>query len=601
MDWFWRVYQWVEKTFWNSLSKKLCGFLFVSLFQLILIAYLYVELDSVRGQLRAGPLSESVRQGMAESLDAVLMWSTGFWVFSLCLIVFLIWYLRFLIVRPINLIISIFNEIGAGEGDLSRDIPTITFDEIRDLSVSYNRFVTKMREIIGQVRLMSVRIAMDSARTRNNVHESLSSAGQQDACATLVRDASGESTLGIERVTVQAHEISETTSSNLAVARQSYEELNLVAERIYGISQQVGHFNQTVEDLSQRSISIKSIVDLIKTISEQTNLLALNAAIEAARAGEAGRGFAVVADEVRKLSERVKSATNEVSSNIEGMLSLVANTEVETNDISHGTEDARQVVERASQHFRDMIGDFEHTSGNLNSIVSTLDGLEGANRQINQHVSEIHSLGRNVKTCLDLTDATSEELSSAAEQVQELVSRFVIGVGPYDQMVNRVHAARDELQQRLREFQAQGVNISDQSYRPIPGVTPAKFHTQYDQQVEQALQRIYDQCAGDIPASRFCVMTDTNGYAPTHMSSLSRPLSGNAEIDLANSRDKRMFNDIAGLKSARNTRPFLLHTYSRDTGEVLSELTMPVYLDGRHWGGLRLGFDPRLLLEQSGV
>lgn len=600
MGWFWRTYAFIEKTFWNSLGKKLGSFLFISLFQLILIVYLYVELSGLRDALRAGAVSEAGRQAMAGTLDEVLIWSAAFWVFSLVTIVFQIWYLRYLIVRPIRMIITIFNEIGAGEGDLSRDIPTITFDEIRELSQSYNRFVTKMREIISLVRLMSVRIALDSARTRKNVAESLAIARDQDACATRVHETSDASTQGIEELTVQAHSISDTTLSNLGLARESFDELNIVAERISNISQQVGHFNKTVEDLSERSASIKSIVDLIQAISDQTNLLALNAAIEAARAGEAGRGFAVVADEVRKLAERVKVATNEISGNIEGMLGLVANTEVETGEISTGTEAAREVVARASQHFRIMIEDFERTAGSLNDMVSTLDTLAGSNRQINGHVSEIHGLGQDVKARLDRTEHDAEELSADTEQVQELVSRFIVGEGPFDQMVNRVRVARDALQDLLAQSLAAGLNIHDQNYRPIPGTQPQKYHTSYDEQLAARLQPVYDRCAAEAGACRFCVMTDLNGYAPTHMSSASRPLTGNLEQDVANSRDKRIFNDPAGLRSARNTRPFLLHTYCRDTGEVMSEIALPVMVNGKHWGALRYGFDPQALLQHSG-
>jgi methyl-accepting chemotaxis protein len=597
MGWFWRSYEFVEKTFWNSLGKKLASFLFISLFQLILIIYLYLELDSMRSALRTGVISEAGRQSMLSTLDGVLYWSIGFWVFSLAAIVFQIWYLRFLIVRPIRRIITIFNEIGAGEGDLSRNIPTITFDEIRELSLSYNRFVAKMREIISLVRLMSVRIALDSARTSKNVSESLSIARNQDECATRVHETSDASTQGVEELTVQAHAISDTTQSNLKLARESFSELNLVADRIANISQQVGHFNQTVDDLSARSASIKSIVDLIQAISDQTNLLALNAAIEAARAGEAGRGFAVVADEVRRLAERVKDATNEISGNIEGMLTLVANTAVETGEISEGTAAAREVVERSSQHFRIMIEDFERTTGSLHEMVSTLDTLADSNRQINGHVSEIHRFGQDVKARLDRTEHDAGELSTDTEQVQELVSRFIVGEGPFDQMVNRVREARDALQLLLTQSQASGININDQNYRPIPGTRPQKYHTSYDEQLTPRLQPIFDRCAVEAGACRFCVMTDVNGYAPTHMSSASQALTGDAELDVANSRDKRMFNDPAGLKSARNTRPFLLHTYCRDTGEVMSEIALPVMVNGKHWGALRYGFDPQALLQ----
>jgi methyl-accepting chemotaxis protein len=92
---------------------------------------------------------------------------------------------------------------------------------------------------------------------------------------------------------------------------------------------------------------------------------------------------------------------------------------------------------------------------------------------------------------------------------------------------------------------------------------------------------------------------DGNGYAPTHNSWYSRPPSGDAQKDLAESRDKRLFNDPAGLRAARNVQPFLLQTYSRDTGEVLSEVDLPLELSGRHWGALRIGFDPNVLLSQG--
>jgi methyl-accepting chemotaxis protein len=302
-------------------------------------------------------------------------------------------YLRYLIVRPLERIIEIFREIGAGLGDLSREIPAITHDEIRELSESYNVFLKKMREIITNVRLMTIRIAMDSTRTRQNVGESLGSARRQDALASEVQASSDQTTHGINQVSEQTQAISGSTAVNLEVARTSYGELQEVTERIVQISERVGRFNVTVDDLNQRSASIKTIVDLIKDISDQTNLLALNAAIEAARAGEQGRGFAVVADEVRKLAERVKSATNEISGNIDGMLSLVSETQRETNQITSDTEVARDVVAKASQHFGKIVGDYEQTVDSLSEIAQTMEVFAQTNRQVNTNVTDINQLG----------------------------------------------------------------------------------------------------------------------------------------------------------------------------------------------------------------
>ncbi|RKQ55395.1 methyl-accepting chemotaxis protein [Vogesella indigofera] len=597
MNWFWRTYYLMEKSFWNSLTKKLCSFFFISLFQLILIAYVYLALDDIRQLVGGQELTEPIRQQIFSLLDKTMIWSFAIWCVSLVFIAFMVWYLRFLIVRPLQMIIAIFHEIGAGEGDLSREIPTITYDEIRDLSLSYNEFLKKMREIISNVRIMTIRIAMDSTRTRKNIGESLSSAKQQAELASQVRDSSDKTTAGINQVSAETQSISTTTVGNLAMARESYAELQDAATRIGEISGRVGAFNTTVVELNNRSASIKTIVDLIKDISEQTNLLALNAAIEAARAGESGRGFAVVADEVRKLAERVRVATEEISGNIDGMLNLVSHTQEATARINTDTAQALDVVNRSSQHFGRMMSDFENMASGLTEIAGTMELFAGTNLQVNRNVSEIHGLSTVVSTHLAQSEDVSVKLSVAAEQVQELVSRFVIGEGELDAVIGVARHARDNLAEMLERAQGEGLNIFDQRYQPIPGSNPAKFHTAYDDKLAPALQKIYDQVVQKTNGGRFCLLVDTNGYAPTHNSFYSKPLTGDLQQDLVGSRDKRIFNDPTGIKSAKNTQPFLLQTYMRDTGEILSEIALPIRLAGRHWGAIRVGFDPSALLQ----
>jgi methyl-accepting chemotaxis protein len=194
MNWFWQTYTLVEKTFWNSLSRKLCSFFFISLFQLGFVALLWFYFGEVQHVLEAAQLKPDVVQTLQNTMNRALQAVVALWFVSLAFIAFMVWYLRFLIVRPLRMIISIFNEIGQGEGDLSRDIPAMTFDEIRELSESYNRFLRKMREIISNVRLMTVRIAMDSARSAVNINDSLGSARKQGEFAREVRQSSDATT-----------------------------------------------------------------------------------------------------------------------------------------------------------------------------------------------------------------------------------------------------------------------------------------------------------------------------------------------------------------------------------------------------------------------
>ena len=143
-----------------------------------------------------------------------------------------------------------------------------------------------------------------------------------------------------------------------------------------------------------------------------------------------------------------------------------------------------------------------------------------------------------------------------------------------------------------------GNEVFDQQYRPVPGTSPQKFKTSYDDEFARVMQPLCDRLSESVRGGIFAICVDANGYAPTHNSKYSHPPVGKPEIDVAASRDKRIFDDPTGLRAARNSQPFLLQTYVRDTGELLNDLSMPVRVQGRHWGALRVGFDPKGLMGE---
>ncbi|MBI3149079.1 MAG: methyl-accepting chemotaxis protein [Betaproteobacteria bacterium] len=559
---------------------------------------LYAQGESLRQALGAPNLPAAVR-AEAESLLALHWW--GGWLVGGLVAAFLVGWLRSMrrsVLGPVARITEVFTELSHGRGNLAQELPLSGRGEIHDLAGNYNEFARKLRDIIGKVRNMSVSIAIESAKSAKQVKDSAALAKEQGVLAQSVLAASTEATSAIEHVNRNTQAINASTRDNLDRARGSLMDMQAINQKVQGISDRLSNFSTTVVGLSNNSESIKQIVQLIKGISDQTNLLALNAAIEAARAGEAGRGFAVVADEVRHLAEKVNTATDEISQKITGMIDLVQKTTRETGEINEDANRTHEVINKSAQQFESMVRDFEHTGAQLDEITSAVEQLTATNLRVYEAVQKTHELSDGVSKFLEGSTRSSSDLSQATEQAQELLAQFVLGKGNFDTVVAQVETARNAIQAAILAMQERGLNVFDRNYQPIANTKPQKYRTAYDDSFARELQGTYDRIAGEIPGGAYALCTDENGYAPTHNSKFSQPVTGNHDKDLITSRDKRIFNDPTGLRSAKNTQSFLLQTYSRDTGEILNDLSMPIYIGGRHWGCLRVGFDPHSLLER---
>ncbi len=440
-------------------------------------------------------------------------------------------------------------------------------------------------------------------------HNALSAAGMAYSVKQLA--ARVQSQLGAAKQIVSSAEVmisteqvtSQLSRQALGAASQanqrSTEGREVLAQsiiRMHQLSQRANASRELIEALSLRSEEIQRVTLVIQSIASQTNLLALNAAIEAARAGEHGRGFAVVADEVRGLAGRTATATDEVG--------------VMVADIQQRTAQVVEQIRQLSADLHTGVEQVEHAGEQLHSITSLAADVEGQVNEIAQGTdtnrAQLDSLFHAVeqmRSDLDVSDRQTRQLADAAVQMEgqaETISERLAQVG-LDDYHQRVYDLAREGAQRIAvqfETDVQHNRISlddlfDRSYTPIPNTSPSKYHTRFDGYTDQVLPAIQEALLPRHEGLVFAIACTPQGYVPTHNQAFSQALTGDAQVDAVQNRTKRKFDDRTGIRCGSHQQAVLLQTYTRDTGELMHDLSVPIMVNGRHWGGLRLGYKPQ--------
>ena len=328
------------------------------------------------------------------------------------------------IVGPLGRMRSMIQDIAQGEGDLTKRLDASSKDELGETCHWFNVFVEKLQGIIGQVAQTTNQVAAASNQLHTTAEQMATGAEQVAAQAGTVATAgeemsatSGDIAQNCQFAAEGSQQASAAAVAGAKVVDETIVVMNTIAERVKNSA-------KAVESLGARSDQIGAIVGTIEDIADQTNLLALNAAIEAARAGEQGRGFAVVADEVRALAERTTRATREIGEMIKAIQS-------ETKGAVIAMEEGVVEVGKGSE-----------------KAASSGRALEQILEQINAVTSQVHQ----VATAAEEQTATTSEISNNMQQITEVVSQTSRGAQESAAAANQLSSLAEELRKIVGQF-----------------------------------------------------------------------------------------------------------------------------------------------------
>ena len=330
------------------------------------------------------------------------------------------------VVKVIVDIMNMMKNLSQGEGDLTKRLQVNTNDETRELADFFNKFLDKLHALIFRLR-------SDAKEVSKAAIEIATAADQASAGATKQESQAGEVSVSVELMSSTIVEASQNASSAAESAKNaatSAEEggkiVQQTLEGMRAISESVNHSAVTIGELGKRSDDIGEIIEVIDDIADQTNLLALNAAIEAARAGEQGRGFAVVADEVRKLAERTTKATAEIASMIKGIQEDTDNAVDAMKEGTRQVEEGSELALRAGESLSQIVQMSTEVQTMVEQIALAADEQSISVEQISSNVVSIATVTKQSAKGAEQMADSSEKLNKQTESLMALVGQFNI-------------------------------------------------------------------------------------------------------------------------------------------------------------------------------
>jgi methyl-accepting chemotaxis protein len=333
---------------------------------------------------------------------------------------------RSLVLAPVDEVTRSLSTIADGGGDLTRRLPTDSGNEIAALAHNFNRVMEHIADIIRNVVQVNDQVRINVNTMGRATESTVNSTSQQLREIELVATAVEELSASATEIARHAGETAERTDATSVLAEEGNTIVNRSLENVNRLTSHIESTAQKIQVLKDNSVNIGSVMEVIRAIAEQTNLLALNAAIEAARAGEQGRGFAVVADEVRSLAQKTRSSTEEIESIIVQLQRAADEAHLAMNT---STASARETIDTASK-----VGEaLAKIRANISTINDMNHQIASASHQqsavadeVSKNITAIHGLSENVVENAQVVNHSGSELINETSELKKQIDNFKI-------------------------------------------------------------------------------------------------------------------------------------------------------------------------------
>jgi methyl-accepting chemotaxis protein len=336
-----------------------------------------------------------------------------------------IFIIRHLLTKPVAAMVQTMNQI-ISTHDLTRRLDIKRGDEVGQIGHWFDELVGSLHKIISDVLSSTRQVAAASTQIAASSEEMAAGLTRQEQQAAQVSAAVEEMSASISEVAQKSQDAARNAGASQSEAGTGGKVVAQTVEEMHSIADDVHKSSQAIAELGKKGEQIGAIIEVINDIADQTNLLALNAAIEAARAGEHGRGFAVVADEVRKLAERTTQATEEVARSIRD---IQTETQAAVQRIDAGSKRVKTGVELASsagEALNRIVSSSQGLAGMVQSIAAASEEQSSASEQISRSVEQITAVTKESAEGASQAARAAADLSAQAERLQELVAKFKV-------------------------------------------------------------------------------------------------------------------------------------------------------------------------------